>query len=73
MHSLWHHHCPLSHLAELSDIVLCVQALSFMTSVPYKNPELYHSDVLPLKSLLGAIIFVILGCRLSNSLETEQL
>ena len=30
----------LCHLAELSDIVLYVQALSFMTSVPYKHPVL---------------------------------
>ena len=44
LHQLLFHHqirykdapiiVPLSHLAELSDIVLCVQALSFMTSVP---------------------------------------
>jgi len=31
-----------------------------MTSVPYKSPELYHSDVLVLKSQLGAIISVML-------------
>ena len=32
--------CKLSPSSSVSNIVLCVQALSFMTSVPYINPEL---------------------------------
>jgi len=47
-----------------------------MVSVLYKNPELYHTKELPLKSLVGAISSVILwascGCWLPNSLETAQ-
>jgi len=63
--------CKLSPSSSVSDIVLCVQALSFLTSVPCKNPELYHSNVLPLKSLLGAIICVIL--RASCGLRVDEL
>ena len=37
----------------------------------YINPELYHSNVLPLKSLLGAIISVIL--RASCGLRVAEL
>jgi len=66
MRSLWHHHCALCHLAVNYHPVVLSPKLSYVYK-PYHlwplcpiNPELYHSNDLPLKSLLGAIISVIL-------------